>query len=112
MVRVTAAAGLHRADLPGAVSRTSAFPRLRYMGSKYRLVPHLAGIFAEVGGTTALDAFSGSGVVSYLLKALGYRVTANDFLHFPAAIIEATVVNQGVTLTAEDIGAICRAGRR
>ncbi len=107
MVRVTAAAGLHRADLPGAVSRASAFPRLRYMGSKFRLVPHLAGIFAEVGGTTVLDAFSGSGVVSYLLKALGYQVTANDFLHFPAAIIEATVVNQGVTLTTEDIGAIC-----
>ena len=53
------------------------------MGSKYRLVPHLAGVFAEVGGMTALDAFSGSGVVSYLLKALGYQVTANDFLTFP-----------------------------
>ena len=104
---VTAAATPYRASPPGAVQRASAFPRLRYMGSKYRLVPHLAAVFAEVGGTTALDAFSGSGVVSYLLKALGYQVTANDFLTFPAAITRATVVNQDVTLTAEDIAAIC-----
>ena len=104
---VTAAAMPSRASPPGAVQRASAFPRLRYMGSKYRLVPHLAAVFAEVGGTTALDAFSGSGVVSYLLKALGYQVTANDFLTFPAAITRATVVNQDITLTAEDIAAIC-----
>jgi adenine-specific DNA-methyltransferase len=45
------------------------FPRLRYMGSKYRLVPHLAQVFTELGGRTALDAFSGSGVVSYLRAA-------------------------------------------
>jgi hypothetical protein len=43
-----------------AVERAATFPRLRYMGSKYRLVPQLAKVFAEVGGTTALDGFSGS----------------------------------------------------
>jgi adenine-specific DNA-methyltransferase len=77
------------------------------MGSKYRLVPHLAEVFAEVGGATALDAFSGSGAVSYLLKAMGYQVTANDFLNFPAAIARAAVANQRETLTGEDIAAIC-----
>jgi DNA adenine methylase/adenine-specific DNA-methyltransferase len=85
----------------------AAFPRLRYMGSKYRLIPHLAEAFTELGGRTALDAFSGSGVVSYLLKTLGYQVTANDFLTFPAVIARATVVNQDQTLTAEDIEQIC-----
>ena len=83
------------------------FPRLRYMGSKYRLVPYLAEVFTELGGGTVLDAFSGSGVVSYLLKPLGYRVTANDFLTFPSVIARATVVNQNVTLGAEDIEEIC-----
>jgi adenine-specific DNA-methyltransferase len=83
------------------------FPRLRYMGSKYRLVPYLAEVFTELGGGTALDAFSGSGVVSYLLKTLGYRVTANDFLTFPSVIARATVVNQEATLSAEDIEDIC-----
>jgi len=92
---------------PGVVSRVSEFPRLRYMGSKYRLVPYLAEVFAELGGQTALDAFSGSGVVSYLLKTLGYRVTANDFLTFPSVIARATVVNQDQTLTGEEIEEIC-----
>jgi len=77
------------------------------MGSKYRLVPHLAGLFAELGGATALDAFAGSGVVSYTLKALGYRVTANDFLHFSGAVTSATVVNQSTLLPAEHIERIC-----
>jgi len=66
-----------------ALTRAVKFPRLRYMGSKYKLLPHLAAVFAEVGGTTALDAFRGSGVVSYLMKAQGYQVTSNDFLQFP-----------------------------
>jgi DNA adenine methylase/adenine-specific DNA-methyltransferase len=77
------------------------------MGSKYRLVPHLAEVFAGLGGRTALDAFSGSGVVSYLLKSQGYQVTASDFLTFPAVIARATVVNQHVTLSPDDIENIC-----
>src|SRR6266536_1028832 len=56
--RLSTAGGPGLAD---AVRRVADFPRLRYMGSKYRLIPHLAGVFAEVGGRTALDAFSGSG---------------------------------------------------
>ena len=102
-VRVTRA----RADVEAAVARAAGFPRLRYMGSKYRLRPHLAGVFAELGGGTALDAFAGSGVVSYLLKCLGYEVTSNDFLTFPTVIADATVVNQRDVLTPEDIGRIC-----
>ena len=108
MVAVTATApGDPPVAWANAMSRMAEFPRLRYMGSKYRLVPHLAEVFGEVRGVTALDAFSGSGVVSYLLKTLGYQVTANDFLTFPAAITRATVVNQDETLTGEDIEAIC-----
>jgi adenine-specific DNA-methyltransferase len=85
----------------------SRYPRLRYMGSKYKLAPHLADVFSELGGSTALDAFSGSGVVAYLLKSLGYRVTANDFLNFPSVIARATVVNQRETLTADEVEMIC-----
>jgi adenine-specific DNA-methyltransferase len=93
--------------VPEAVARAAKFPRLRYMGSKYRLAPQLAALFGEIGGTTALDAFSGSGVVSYLLKSLGYAVTANDFLNFPTVIAQATVANQTTTLMPEDIERIC-----
>ena len=77
------------------------------MGSKYKLVPHLAGVFTGIGGSRALDAFSGSGVVSYLLKSLGYQVTANDFLNFPSVITRATVVNQGETLSDDEVEMIC-----
>jgi DNA adenine methylase/adenine-specific DNA-methyltransferase len=101
-VRATAESGS-----PAVAGPVSEFPRLRYMGSKYRLVPYLAGVFAELGGRTALDAFSGSGVVSYLLKTLNYEVTSNDFLMFPSVIARATVVNQDQRLTDGDIQRIC-----
>lgn len=90
-----------------ALARVAAFPRLRYMGSKYRLIPELARVFGEIGGRTALDAFAGSGVVAYLLKTLGYAVTANDFLAFPEVIAQATVVNQRTRLSAAEIERLC-----
>jgi hypothetical protein len=38
-----------------AAALTAAlYPRIRYMGSKYKLLPHLAQAFAEIGGQTAL----------------------------------------------------------
>ena len=77
------------------------------MGSKYRLLPHLERTFAEIGGTTAVDAFSGSGVVSYLLKAQGFSVASNDFLNFPNIIARATVANSSVRLESELIDEIC-----
>jgi adenine-specific DNA-methyltransferase len=104
--RVTAEPPSALSDL---VSQVGEFPRLRYMGSKYRLVPHLAEVFTELGGRTALDAFSGSGVVSYLLKTLGYQVTSNDFLTFPSIIAAASVVNQGQVLSGGEIEQICGA---
>jgi adenine-specific DNA-methyltransferase len=89
------------------VAKAQTFPRLRYMGSKYRLLPHLERVFAEIGGQTAVDAFSGSGVVSYLLKVQGFEVTSNDFLNFPAVIAAATVQNSSVRLDADLIDQIC-----
>lgn len=90
-------------DLAHLVERVARFPRLRYMGSKYRLVPHLAAAFADLGGKKALDAFSGSGVVGYTLKALGYEVTVNDFLAFPCEIARAAIENDEVTLDHDDL---------
>lgn len=106
-VTATSAAAPAAARVQRAVARAAEFPRLRYMGSKYKLVPRLAEVFAEIGGSTALDAFSGSGVVAYTLKALGYQVTTNDFLTFPSIIAAATVENQSERLTAEDVDLIC-----
>ena len=41
--------------------------------------------------------------MSYALKSMGYAVTSNDFLAFPAVIAAATVANDVVTLTSEDV---------
>lgn len=57
---------------PGALPvQMGNFPRFRYMGSKFRLLPWIHGTFQDLDFETATDAFSGSGVVSYLLKAMG-----------------------------------------
>ncbi|MGI8721753.1 MAG: DNA adenine methylase [Geodermatophilaceae bacterium] len=94
-------------DAVGAATLAAQFPRLRYMGSKFRLLPHLAAVFDEIGGTTSVDAFSGSGVVSYLMKAMGYQVTSNDFLTFPSIIASATVANDTVLLDDDTVDTIC-----
>lgn len=90
-------------DTGRVLQEVSAFPRLRYMGSKYRVMPHLVDVFADLPFTTALDAFSGSGVVAFALKAMGKQVTANDFLAFAATVARATVENHRERLTAEEI---------
>jgi DNA adenine methylase/adenine-specific DNA-methyltransferase len=87
--------------------RLSVYPRLRFMGSKHRLGARLGAIFAELPPGPAVDAFSGSGVVSYVLKASGRRVVANDHLAFAAAVTEALVANDAERLTEADLDALC-----
>ena len=85
------------------LEQVSLYPRLRYMGSKYRLLPALADVFTQLNASTAIDPFSGSGVVSYLLKSLGYSVTSSDYLHFPVTLTSAACVNQNDTLSDQEI---------
>jgi adenine-specific DNA-methyltransferase len=73
--------------------RVAEFPELRYMGSKHRLLPWIHGVLRTLPFVTAADPFVGSGCVAYLLKAMGKRVVASDFLNFPAVLAAATVVN-------------------
>lgn len=55
-------------------------------------------VLSELRFESALDEFSGSGCVAYLLKALGKRVTANDFLNFSATITTALIENSNTRL--------------
>lgn len=96
---------------PELAARLAAYPRLRFMGSKYRLAPKLAEIFATLPPGPAVDAFSGSGVVSYTLKATGRRVLASDQLAFASALTRATVANDCDRLTAQDVDLILAANR-
>lgn len=87
--------------------RLALYPRLRFMGSKYRLAPRLADVFRSLPDGPAADAFSGSGIVSYTLKASGRSVVANDHLAFAATLTEAVVQNADELLDADDVEAIC-----
>ncbi len=95
----------------GAAARVVGYPRIRFMGSKYRLAPRLVDVFARLPPGPAVDAFSGSGVVAYALKAGGRSVTANDHLAFAATLAQATVANDCETLSAEDVERVCSGNR-
>src|SRR6266571_1656194 len=61
------------------------FPKTRYQGSKRRLLVPLQDIFAKFKPGTAVDLYSGTATVSLLLRLLllrlmGWRVVANDYL--------------------------------
>ncbi len=77
------------------------------MGSKYRLAPQLIEVFDSLPPGPAVDAFSGSGVVAYALKATGRGVVANDHLAFAAAVADALIANDEETLTSDDIELLC-----
>ena len=76
------------------------FPELRYMGSKKRLLPWIHDAIAGLDFETAMDPFSGSGSVAYLLKAMGRAVVATDFLNVSATVAKALVENSDATLDA------------
>jgi adenine-specific DNA-methyltransferase len=89
----------------------ASYPRMRFMGSKYKLAPQLAGVFASLPPGPAVDAFSGSGVISYTLKATGREVVANDHLAFAVALADAVVANDRETLTQQNVDKICSPNR-
>lgn len=84
------------------LQKLSTYPMMRYMGSKHRLIAWIYDTLKSLEFDSALDAFSGSAVVSYLLKAMGKRVFTNDFLHFSSLIAKALIENQEQTLSKEE----------
>ena len=78
--------------------RALCYPELRYMGSKKRLLPWIFEALDGIDFETALDPFSGTGSVGYLLKAMGRRVVTSDFLRFPSIVARATVENNSHVL--------------
>jgi adenine-specific DNA-methyltransferase len=87
----------------GAPARALEYPQFRIMGSKHRLLPWLHDVLADLRFDSALDAFAGSGCVSYLLKSMGKQVHSNDFLRFPVEIATALTRNDSVTLSPAEL---------
>jgi adenine-specific DNA-methyltransferase len=86
--------------LPEQVKR---YPELRYMGSKKRLLPWIHQVLGGLDFETAADPFSGTGCVAYLMKAMGRRVYASDFLNFTSIVARATVENSHTRLDGRAI---------
>ena len=75
------------------------FPSTRYQGSKAKLVDWIWDQIADLDFTTCLDAFGGTGAVSYRLKQAGKHVTYNDLLRFNYYFGLALIENKQVQLT-------------
>jgi len=82
--------------LPQALLQTDRFPELRYMGSKRRLLPWIHEVLSLLDFETALDPFSGSTAVAYLIKSMDRRATASDFLNLSATMGKALIKNNTV----------------
>lgn len=80
----------------GWAEQIERFPELRYMGSKRRLLPWIESVLSALDFETALDPFSGSAAVGYLMKAMDRRVIAADFLNFSSTIAKALIENNAV----------------
>ncbi len=79
------------------------YPMMRYMGSKFRLLPWIHSVLENIEFDSALDGFAGSGCVGYLLKAMGKEVHSADFLNFPTVIATALIKNPGIRLGGDDV---------
>ncbi|UXA51812.1 DNA adenine methylase [Xanthomonas prunicola] len=89
--------------LDGMPAKVANYPDLRYMGSKARLLPWIFAALNLIDFESALDPFCGTGCVSYLMKAMGRRVIASDFLNFTSTVARATVENNHARLDGKDI---------
>ncbi len=82
------------------------FPRTRYQGSKRKLAGAILDQLRALEFTTALDAFGGTGAVSYALKCADKHVTYNDCLAFNHQIGMALIANDSARLSPGEIDAI------
>lgn len=74
------------------------FPNTRYLGSKRKLMPFLQYAFERLEFDRALDPFSGTASVAYLLKTMGKNVTAADNLQANFIAARALIQNNSVRL--------------
>jgi DNA adenine methylase len=89
-----------RLDLSPQVNR---FPSTRFMGSKEKLLAPLWAAISQFSPKSVLDLCSGSGVVSYMLKAQGQKVISNDYMRMATTIADATIANSHEILSQTDI---------
>ncbi len=82
------------------------FPKTRYQGSKYKLQSWIKSNLQKLDFETALDAFSGTSSISYIMKEMNKTVYSNDILKFNYYISKALIQNNSEQITKEDFNNI------
>lgn len=83
--------------------QTRKYPPTRYMGSKRKLLGEIWRVASQFDFKSALDLFSGSGVVGYMFKSMGKAVCCNDYMAMAATFSKAMVENNATTLTDAEV---------
>lgn len=78
------------------------YPPTRYMGSKNKLLKEIWNVASHFKFDTAVDLFSGSGIVGYMFKAQNKRVISNDYMAMSACFTKAMVENNEIILSNAD----------
>lgn len=92
----------------GITLQSEKFPSTRFMGSKEQLLQPIWTAIGRFSPHRVLDLCSGSGVVSYMLKAQGCQVHSNDQMIMATTIAEALVANPSELLSEHEIDDISR----
>ncbi len=87
---------------PALNVQTLAYPATRFMGSKNKLLKEIWGVASQFKFDTAIDLFSGSGVVGYMFKSQGKHVISNDYMAMSTLFAKAMVENNSIQLSKDD----------
>jgi DNA adenine methylase len=98
--------------VPAPVSgQTMLYPPTRYMGSKNKLLSEIWAVASQFEFETAIDLFSGSGVVGYMLKSHGKAVVSNDYMTMSSTFAKAMIENNDITLSVDEALALFEPGK-
>jgi DNA adenine methylase len=78
------------------------YPPTRYMGSKNKLLTEIWAVASQFEFNTAIDLFSGSSAVGYMLKSHGKAVVSNDYMAMSATFAKAMIENNDITLSQDE----------
>ena len=84
------------------------FPTTRYQGSKAKVLPWIESIVSNIEFNNVLDAFGGTGAVSFMFKKMGKEVHYNDLLKFNYYTGLALIENNKVILNEEYVNILLK----
>lgn len=85
------------------VDQFTHFPGSRFMGSKNKIIHEIWEILKDYDFNSFFDAFAGSNVVGYFMKAKGKEVVTNDFMSISYFTSKAIIENSCIQLDEKDI---------